>query len=238
MKPDYGIDAPGVVRNFFVIGIVLLAIGWFLPVVHLGDVGIRLRPTALITGAFLVTEGCLMVLYAKWGKFRHRDRMLAMVDWKGDEHVLDVGTGRGLLMIGAAHKLSSGKAVGIDIWSGKDLSGNSMQNTLRNAELEGVRDRVEVKSEDATAMQFPDGTFDVVLSNLCLHNIPSAEARERACREILRVLKPGGRALISDFKNTGAYGKAFRAQNAGVKLGPLCLFDTFPPLRIVQVDKK
>ena len=103
MKPNYGIDAPGVVRNFFVIGIVLLAVGWTLPVVHLGNVGIRLRPTALITGVLLIFEGCLMVLYAKWGKFRHRDRMLAMVDWKGDERVLDVGTGRGLLMIGAAH---------------------------------------------------------------------------------------------------------------------------------------
>jgi len=237
MEPDYGIDAPGVVRNFFVIGLALLAIACFRPVLHFGQASLRLLPTTLLTGTFLVVEGSLMVLYAKWGKFRHRDRMLAMVDWRGDELVLDVGTGRGLLMIGAAHKLSSGKSVGIDVWSGKDLSGNSMQNTLRNAELEGVRDRVEVRSEDATAMQFPDATFDVVLSNLCLHNIPSAEARRHACREMIRVLKPGGRALISDFKNTGDYAKAFRSQNTAVKVGALCLFDTFPPLRIVQVDK-
>ena len=115
---------------------------------------------------------------------------------------LDVGTGRGLLMIGAAKRLSTGKAIGIDIWSKGDLSGNSRDKTLRNVELEGVSDRVEVKSDDATAMQFPDASFDVVLSNLCLHNIPSREGRDRACREIIRVLKPGGTAVIADFKNT------------------------------------
>ena len=70
-----------------------------------------------------------MILYSKFGKFRHRDRMLKMVNWKGDEIVLDVGTGRGLMMIGAARKLTSGKSVGIDIWSKKDLSGNSMEKT-------------------------------------------------------------------------------------------------------------
>jgi arsenite methyltransferase len=80
-------------------------------------------------------EGVLMIVYAKHGKFLHRDRILAMVDWKGDESVLDVGTGRGLLMIGAAKKLTTGKAAGIDIWSTKDLSGNAMERTLPNADL-------------------------------------------------------------------------------------------------------
>ena len=45
-----------------------------------------------------------MLVYSKWGKFRHRDRMLNMIAWRGDEHVLDVGTGRGLLIIGAAKR--------------------------------------------------------------------------------------------------------------------------------------
>ena len=236
MKPDYGIDAPGVIRNLLLIGIALLAVGWLLPILHIGQVTFRLRPMALIT-AILLLEGVLMLVYAKVGKYRHRDRMLKMVNWQGNEAVLDVGTGRGLLMIAAAKKLTTGRSVGIDIWSKDDLSGNSLENTLRNAELEGVRDRVKVEDGDATAMKFADSTFDVVLSNLCLHNISKSEARTDACREILRVLKPGGKAVISDFKNTAAYVGAFQSAGARTTRSGMYLLDTFPPLRIVIVEK-
>jgi arsenite methyltransferase len=236
-RPDYGIDAPNVIRNLLVIGIVLLAAAWFLPVVQVGAVSITLKPAFLWAGSFCLIEGLLMIIYAKFGKFKHRDQMLARVDWKGDEAVLDVGTGRGLLMIGAARKLTAGKSVGIDIWSKEDLSGNSLEKTLRNVEVEGVGSRVEVKSEDATAMTFPDNSFDVVLSNLCIHNIPSREGRDKACHEIVRVLKSGGRAVISDFKNTADYVKAFQSVGASATRSGLDFLRTFPPLRIVQVEK-
>lgn len=236
-KPDYGIDAPGVVRTLLLIGIGLLLTAYFLPILRIGQVVFRFRPMALATGTVCFLEGALMIVYSKYGKFRQCDRMLGMASWKGGETVLDVGTGRGLLMIGAAKRLTSGRATGIDIWSGKDLSGNSKDETLRNAELEGVRARVSVEDGDATAMRFPDNSFDVALSNLCLHNIPTAEGREKACREILRVLKPGGTALVSDFKNTADYEKCFRAAGAIASRTGMDLFNTFPPLRIVQVEK-
>jgi arsenite methyltransferase len=236
-KPDYGIDAPNVIRNLLVIGIVLLGAARFLPVVQIGTASLMFKPMFLWTGSFCLLEGLLMIIYAKHGKFKHRDRMLASVDWKGNETVLDVGTGRGLLMIGAARKLTTGKSVGIDIWSKEDLSGNSLEKTLHNVELEGVGNRVEVKSEDATAMTFPDNSFDVVLSNLCIHNIPSREGRDKACREIVRVLKSGGRAVISDFKNTADYVEAFQGSGASVTRSGLDFVHTFPPLRIVQVEK-
>ena len=178
-----------------------------------------------------------MIVYAKRGKFRHRDRMLGMIAWRGDEHVLDVGTGRGLLMIGAAKKLRTGKSVGIDIWNDEDLSGNFRDNTLRNATNEGVREKIELLSEDARKMSFSDGCFDVILSNLCLHNIPSHEGRVEACREIARVLKPRGVALISDFQKTGEYASTFVAAGLRVeRFGPFFL-DTFPPLMIVRATK-
>lgn len=236
-QPDYGIDAPGVIRNLLLIGLALLPFGWFVPQVRVGPVNFVIRPAAWGTGAVLIVEGVLMVLYSKWGKFRHRDRMLKMVDWKGDENVLDVGTGRGLLMIAAAKHLQSGKSVGIDIWSSKDLSGNTMEGTLRNAELEGVREKVEVQNGDATAMKFPDNSFDVILSNVCIHNIPGSAARAQACREVVRVLKPGGVALISDFIHTADYVKAFRAAGAAATRTGMDFLFTFPWLRIVEVKK-
>jgi SAM-dependent methyltransferase len=236
MKPDYGVDAPGVVRGLFIAAAAVLLIALLFPRLHVGPVVFITRPMAWTTAPALALGGALMLLYAKWGKCRHRDRMLAMIAWKGNEMVLDVGTGRGLLMIGAAKHLTSGRSVGIDIWSAKDLSGNRPEATLRNAEVEGVGARVEVKSEDATAMTFADATFDVVLSNLCIHNIPSREGRDKACREIVRVLKPGGTALISDFMRTGEYAGAFRGAGAQVERTGMDWL-TYPPLRVVTVRK-
>jgi len=234
-QPDYGIDAPGVIRNLLLIGLALLAVSVFMG--KLGKAGPRLRPTMIVTGAILVAEGLAMLAYSKIGKFRHRDRMLAKIAWRGDEQVLDVGTGRGVLLIGAAKRLSSGKAVGIDIWSSKDLSANAMDATYANAELEGVRGLVELKTEDASHMTFSAATFDVVVSNLCLHNIEAAKGRDNACREIARVLKPGGIAVISDFKNTGDYARVFGVSGLTVERSGPRLFDTFPPLRIVTARK-
>jgi ubiquinone/menaquinone biosynthesis C-methylase UbiE len=146
-----------------------------------------------------------MLIYSLAGKFHHRDRILAKVPWAGTETVLDVGTGRGLLLIGAARHLTTGHATGIDIWSAEDLSGNVPEAVLTNIALEGVVDKTTVKSEDARRMSFPDGSFDVVLSNLCLHNIYERPGRSRAWHEIARVLKSGGMAVISDYKLMAEY---------------------------------
>jgi SAM-dependent methyltransferase len=236
-KPDYGIDAPGVVRNLLVIGIVLIVTAVLFPVIRIGQVAILWNRTAYFAGGFCVAEGLLMLLYAKWGKFRHRDRMLNMVPWRGDEQVLDVGTGRGLLLVGAARRLTTGKGVGIDVWSTKDLSSNSLERTQANIDLEGVKQKVELKSEDARKLSFPDASFDLVLSNLCIHNIPGDEGRAEACREIARVLKPGGTALISDFIKTALYQEVLTKTGLKVSRTGMNLL-SFPPLRIVRAEKK
>ncbi|MGH7741043.1 MAG: class I SAM-dependent methyltransferase, partial [Candidatus Eiseniibacteriota bacterium] len=107
----------------------------------------------------------------------------------------------------------------------------------RNAALEGVAERCEVMNQDARRMSFPDSRFDVVLSNLCLHNIHGHEGRAAACAEIARILKPGGVAIVSDFIRTGEYVAAFRAAGLQVARRGANPLVTFPPLAIVVARK-
>jgi SAM-dependent methyltransferase len=237
-KPDYGIDAPNVMRNLFVIGGLLLLIFFAIPqTVHFGSLALQLRGMFGWTGGFLVFEGFLFLLYVKVGKFRHRDFMLSLHDWRGDEQVLDVGCGRGLLLAGAAKLLPDGRITGLDVWSNVDMGGNSETATLRNLELEGVTDRCTLVSAGAQQMPFEDATFDVVVSNLCLHNIYDKPTRLRAVAEVARVLKPGGTALLSDYKLTGEYATQLGAMGFAVERRWGSWATTFPPLRVVIARK-
>jgi arsenite methyltransferase len=232
-RPDYGVDAPGVVRGVAGAGIACLVLSG-------GSLSLGVNWLAIVLGLFgaaLLIESGLMLHNALRGKFRHRDRILAKIAWRGDERVLDVGTGRGLLLIGAAKRLTSGRAFGVDIWSTKDLSGNAIGATAANLVAEGVAARCELASEPVQAMHFADASFDVVLSNLCLHNIRGAAERERACAQIARVLKPGGVALISDLMFVRAYARAFRATGLVTDIDGPYLWDVFPPQNIVIARK-
>ncbi len=242
-RPDYGIDAPGVIRNLLVVGVGLLVVALFWPSLFtfvVGPVRFELLSGAIGTGVSCSIGGVLMLVYAKWGKFVHRDRMLALHAWQGNEYVLDVGTGRGLLMIGAAKHLSSGRATGIDIWRKQDLSGNNDHAARLNIVAEGVDDRCTLRSMPAQQMDFGANQFNVVLSNLCLHNISRREDRLLACGEVVRVLRPGGVAIISDFRHTAEYASAFKLYGCDVVFAERDAWSwltTFPPLRIVVATK-
>jgi ubiquinone/menaquinone biosynthesis C-methylase UbiE len=239
-RADYGIDAPGVVRNLGLIGIVgIIAgnlIGWLM-----GD---TFPTVAAILSNWLGWGGfgCLvsavaMLLSSKVGKMRERDRLLDAIRWQGDERVLDVGCGRGLLLIGAARRLPSGTAVGVDIWQTSDQSGNSPDTTLANARAEGVADRIELVTGDARSLPFQESSFDAVVSNLALHNIPDAEGRAQAVREIARVVKPGGILRLSDFQHTADYVAALQQLGwSDVRRSGLH-FRIYPPVRVVMATK-
>ena len=241
-KLDYGIDAPGVMRNLFLFGTLCLLVGLFAPFpLHLGPISL-VSQSFLWPAGFILAEGFLFLLYVRVGKFRHRDFMLGMHTWRGDENVLDVGCGRGLLLAGAAKRIAevsgTGHATGIDVWSNVDMGGNSAAATQRNIDLEGVSSLCTLISQPAQEMSFPDASFDVVVSNLCLHNIYDKPTRHQALQQIVRVLKPGGVALISDYKRTGEYADQFGKAGLIVERKRGSLITTFPPLTVVIARKQ
>lgn len=216
-KPDYGQDAPVVVKRMFTRGAWAIGVAILMYVVNHGqypDVSVTILTVLGIIGAIFWAQGAFMIWSSRVAKLALRDRLLDSLALKGDEKVLDVGCGRGLMLIGAAKRLKSGKATGIDIWSQQDLSGNSADATRQNAKIEGVSDRVRIENGDARKLVYPDSHYDVVVSTLAIHNISEKADRDTAIREMWRVLKPGGRLLIYDIFHTGAYEKVLRAQGA------------------------
>jgi ubiquinone/menaquinone biosynthesis C-methylase UbiE len=193
--------------------------------------GIGLAVAGLVPLAF----GGMMLAYSRIGKLRMRALMLAEVAWQGNEHVLDVGTGRGFLLAGAAHNLTTGHATGIDIWNVEDLSNNSADAARHNLTLEGVSDRATVETGDATAMRFASNSFDVVLSLLCLHNIE--ERQEAACFEIARVLKPGGKAILGDYTDMDVQAAALQAAGLTVVKHQNCFVEALSPMRMIVAQK-
>ena len=217
-RARYGIDGPGVVRTLVAFGFLLaltatIGLAWPKPnpVPASLSVGVAAVAILLLLGAAEMMRASLV------GKMRIRDRLVAALALSEDERVLDAGCGRGLALIGCAKKLTTGKAVGIDLWSARDLSNNTPQATRANAAAEGVADRVEVETGDITRLPFSDASFDAVITMTVIHNIRSRDARDRALGELARVLKPGGRMVLFDIWHTPRYAEVLRRAGMEVR---------------------
>jgi arsenite methyltransferase len=203
----YGIDAPAWLT--FLAG---MAAGWIVIAAVL----------ALLVGGWLAVAAALIAVYSvlsaagylyttRAGKFAVWSELLAGLGLRGDERLLDMGCGRGAVLLMAARLLPAGSVVGVDLWKTADQSGNAADVTEANARREGVADRVELHTGDMTRLPFPDAAFDVVVSSMAIHNITDTEARLRAIDEAARVLRPGGKLLIADFRYTPDYAARLRA---------------------------
>lgn len=193
-KGSYGLDAP-----------YLLPVPLLLIAANVVSGIVSRSPGPIIAaGAIALCMAC--GLYAsRRGKFIVWSRLLDKLPVRGDERVLDVGCGRGAVLMLAAQRLTTGRAVGVDLWRKRDQSGNAADATRRNAIAEGVAERVELCTGDMTALPFKDESFDLVLSNLAVHNVKRRSAREKAIEEAVRVLRPDGRLLVADIGGTRRY---------------------------------
>src|SRR5579863_9145881 len=122
-RARYGVDGPGVFRAHIVLGSVLaliaaIGLAWPKPNPVPLSLSIGLAAVALV----LFLYAAVMLRSSLVSKIRIRDRLVAALALSGQERVLDAGCGLGLALIGCARKLTTGKAVGIDLWS-RDLSG-------------------------------------------------------------------------------------------------------------------
>jgi ubiquinone/menaquinone biosynthesis C-methylase UbiE len=99
------------------------------------------------------------------------------------DRVLDVGCGTGVLARAAADRVAAdGQVTGLDLNAG-------MLAVARR-----LRPNIDWRQGDATALPFPDGRYDVVLSQFALMYFPD---RAAALKEMMRVLRPGGRLAIA-----------------------------------------
>ncbi|CND86297.1 methyltransferase small domain family protein [Mycobacterium tuberculosis] len=209
-RARYGVDAPGALFGQIAGGLTgsliaagLLAVGWWAGWIVLAG------------GLFGFASAAIYLHTTVRGKFVVWARELRRLELGGGERALDLGCGRGMVLIQVAALLPDGRATGIDLWRGEDQSGNTVEMTRRNAELEGVADRVDLVTGDMRSLPFEDGSFDLVVSSLAVHNIPGADGRARAVAEAYRVLAPGGRLLLADFQHVRDYAATLRTLSGG-----------------------
>jgi cyclopropane fatty-acyl-phospholipid synthase-like methyltransferase len=208
-RADYGIDAPIVPAVFgaitavaAVVTVVVLVGGepwwWILGLICLWF--------GLQTASFLYTT--------TRGKFEVWDRLLDDLDLRGDERCVDMGCGRGAVLVALAGRLLDGHVTGVDLWRTADQSGNALDVAQRNVRSAHVADRVTLTTADMTSLPIPTDAVDLVVSALAIHNIKSESGRSSAVREAVRVLRPGGRLLIADIQSAKEYERALRRHGA------------------------
>ncbi|WP_426699866.1 class I SAM-dependent methyltransferase [Rhodanobacter sp. Col0626] len=190
----YGIDAPYAPAMMIAGAVICIGLIVF---AHIFQLWITVVCLLGMAGVYLHTT--------RRGKFQVWRSLLAGAAIRGDERVLDLGCGRGAVLLMAAEYLPQGQAVGVDIWSTKDQSGNAMATTQQNALAEGVAERIELHTADMRQLPFENDSFDLIVSSIAIHNISKEIGRDQAIDEAWRVLRPGGRLLIADISKSRRY---------------------------------
>lgn len=132
-------------------------------------------------------------IYASYGYDIEKER-LAIIEAAQplSGRILEAGTGKGHFAVALAR-------LGYRLVS-FDLSEEQLQVAGENLASQGLSDWVELRKENGESLSFPDASFDVVFSVNMVHHL---ENPFRVLQELTRVLKPGGKLVISDFSPQG-----------------------------------
>jgi len=118
---------------------------------------------------------------------------------------LDIGTGSDSLIIKLAKIFPKSFLTGIDYWGG-DWEYSKAQ-CQRNAEIEGVSDRIDFLKASAAELPLNDGEFEIVVSCLTFDEVKDRKNKTEVIKEALRVLKPDGVFVFLDlFKDEKIFG--------------------------------
>ncbi len=134
---------------------------------------------------------------------RVHQTILSSLDFDGQGSLLEVGCGSGALSIRAALTWPKAKVTGLDYWGA--MYNYSKALCEKNAASEGVGSQCAFIHGDANKLEFPDESFDAVISNYVYHNIMGAD-KHALLLESLRVLKKGGVFVLHDNMKPQMYG--------------------------------
>src|SRR5215471_16042205 len=152
-RGEYGFDEPVWPLSLGLVGLTFLVLGLFswwafgLPV---------LGVFCFVCAIMFLLSAASYVYTTGWGKFQVWAAILLQLGLRGDEQILDLGCGRGAVLLMAASLLPKGKATGIDVWKANEQSGNALSVTQQNAEREGVAERVALHTADMRQLPFSD----------------------------------------------------------------------------------
>ena len=232
-RPAYGLDAPNILVGLFAASAISLFVGFFFAAGGSPELG--LAPWTL--SVVLVVAAVWVLLGIHRAKPRLWRRTLDDLHLTGTEDALDLGCGRGLVLIETARRLPGGHATGVDIWRNRDQSGNRRITTELNARIEGVSHRVTIRDADMVQLPFDDGSFDLVTASFSLRSLALATERAQALDEAIRVLRPGGRLLVLDRAHTDEVATHLRERGLDPVHRSRALLAFGPPARLVTATR-
>ena len=205
---DYGSWMPNPVFYLFggltLIAAVLAVLSF--NVFHIAVLGTLFTIAAVILVAVLIWITWIRRQYA-FGKGGMMERVhqtiLSNLDFDGNGTLLEVGCGSGAMTIRAALTWPNAQVVGLDYWGA--MYNYSKAVCEKNAKSEGAGTRCTFVHGDANRLDYPDGSFDAVISNYVYHNIMGAD-KHALLLESLRVLKKGGVFVLHDDMKPQMYG--------------------------------